>query len=271
MRLRLSFRWVAPFMVALAFALYLPRIVGADDLLPAALTAARLDAVGSLAKLGSLVAGAFFGLRVAARLERGNAARFAWLLLGLWLACFAAGQAVLVTYTLVLRRVAPLPSVGDAAFLAGYALVLVALSRFVVVYRATGFPVGSARQHLAVAAIAAVVFAAIAVPILAPILDAEVPLGERMINVAYPILDLAALVPTLVMLRITSAFRGGKVWAAWAALLFGFVLMTGGDILFAYFSSAKMASFAPGADLMFLLGYFFAASGAKLQHEMLDA
>jgi hypothetical protein len=268
MKLRLSVRWLAPLVVALAFALNLPRIIGGDASLPSWAPPARLEAIGSFAKLGSLLLGAVFGLRVAARLEKGNPARLAWLLLGLWLACFAAGQAALMSYTLFLGREAPLPSLGDAGFLTGYALMLVAAWRFVFVYRASGFPVGSARQHAAIALGAALVLTAVAVPLLAPIAAAEVPLRERMINLAYPILDLAALVPTLVMLRITRAFRGGKVWAAWAALLFGFVLMTGGDILFAYFSSAKMTSFAPGIDLMFLLGYFFAASGTMLQHEM---
>ena len=116
MRLRLSVRWLAPLVVALAFALNLPRIIGGDASLPSWAPPARLEAIGSFAKLGSLLLGAAFGLRVAARLEKGNPARLAWLLLGLWLACFAAGQAVLMSYTLVLGREAPLPSLGDAGF-----------------------------------------------------------------------------------------------------------------------------------------------------------
>jgi hypothetical protein len=270
MKMRVPLRVAVPSIGALALLLHLPRILGGDAVLPSFLPPSRADALSSALKLACLATGAFFGVRVASRLERGNAARSAWLLLGLWLACFAVGQSALMTYTLILDREAPLPSLGDAGFLAGYALMLIAAARFVIVYRATGLPVGSAREHGAIAAVAALILGVAAYPLLVPIARAPVPLGERAINLAYPILDLAALVPTLVLLRISSAFRGGKVWAVWAFLLSGFVLMTCGDILFAYFSSAKIKTFGPVVDLMFVLGYLFAASGTVAQDGMLD-
>jgi len=267
---RFPVRRLAPIVAGLACAVYLPRIIPAtapiaERLIPGA----RLDVVGSFAKLASLTAGAVFGLRGALRLEQGNRARASWIMLGAWLALFAAGQAALMFYLLVLGRQPPLPSAGDVGFLAGYALLIGASARFIAAYRASGFPVGTTREHLGIAAAAAAVCALAGWPVLAPIVRANVPLGERLINVAYPVLDFAALVPAVVMLRITLAFRGGKVWTIWAALIAGCVLMAVGDILFAHLSSAKITAFAPGVDLMYVLGYFASACGVMLQWEML--
>jgi hypothetical protein len=261
---------MAPIVAGLACAVYLPRAIPA--LAPVAerlIPTSRVEVVGSFAKLASLAAGAVFGLRGALRLEKGNSAKLSWLMLGAWLALFTAGQAVLMYYPLVAHAQAPLPSVGDVFFLGGYALLIAASLRFIAVYRASGFPVGTTREHLGIAAAAGAVCALAGWPVLAPIVRADVPLAERLINVAYPVLDFAALVPALVMLRITLAFRGGKVWTIWAALIAGCVLMAVGDILFAYFSSAKITGFGPGMDLMYLLGYFASACGVMLQWEML--
>jgi hypothetical protein len=256
--------------VAAAALLYLPRLSESGRAASARLAPpAALDAVGSFAKLASLALGAWFGLRCAARMEKGNAARRGWLMLGVWLGLFGAGQAALMFYPFVLGIEAPVPSVGDTAFLAGYAFMIGAAWRFIAVYRASGFPVGSARQHLAIVAGAAAVFAALGSSILAPIARAPAPLGERALNVAYPMLDFIALAATLVLLRIAFAFRGGKIWAIWGAILAGFVLMAVGDIAFGYFSSMKVTSLGPLVDLTLLLGYFAAACGTMLQHEML--
>jgi hypothetical protein len=59
------------------------------------------------------------------------------------------------------------------------------------------------------------------------------------------------------------------VWKIRAALLVGFLFLTAGDILFAYFTSIQTTALDPPIDLMFLVGYFFAACGMKLEHEPL--
>jgi hypothetical protein len=263
-------RHLAPPVVALAALLYLPRLTAAGAALSERVASPRsLDAIGSFIKLGSLLAGAWFGARCAARLERDNPARRSWLALGVWLFLFGIGQAVLMFYPMALDAEPPLPSAGDVAFLLGYAVLIGAVVRFIQVYRASGFPVGTAREHLGIAGGAAVAFALAGVPILAPIARAPVPLAERSINVAYPVLDFVALAATLVLLRIALAFRGGKVWTTWAAILAGFALMAAGDIAFAYLSSIKVTSLGPLVDLTLLLGYFAAACGTMLEHEML--
>lgn len=255
--------------VALACAFYLPKLFVPDaSLFTQLLTPERHAAVGSVAKLACLALGAIGGIWCARRFERHNPSRLPWTLLALWLAAFTIGQCILMVYQIGLRVAAPLPSLADIGFLVGYVLMLAAAARFALVYRASGFPIGSGRAHALLAGGALVVLAVIGYVVLAPIARADAPPAERIINLAYPALDFAALVPTLLLTRIALAFRPGKIWTVWAALLAGFVFMAFGDILFAYLSTAEKKSVEPLVDLTLLLGYFFVAYGTKLQHDL---
>ena len=97
---------------------------------------------------------------------------------------------------------------------------------------------------------------------------ALLPALERLVSGAYAVLDLVALVPLLLLLRLTWAFRGGRVWQVWASLLFGFLLTFAGDVLVA--SQLIAAAQESGADadtldflssVMFTLSYLAIASG----------
>ena len=235
------------------------------------LTAARIAPFASFAKLAAQLLGCIFAARAARRHEAGGVVRTAWTWMSAWLGCWFAGQLVLAAYERILHVVPPLPSLGDGLFIAGYVFVIAALFRFASAYRASGFAVGGARDHALVALAACAVFAALAYVILLPIALAPTPLGARLINVGYPLLDLGIFIPALVLLRITIRFRGGHVWRVWGALLVGIVFAAGGDLMFADVSQVNVAAIAPLADLFFILGYTFCAYGTWLQYELVSA
>ncbi len=262
-------RVVLPFVVV-ACAVYLPKALWPHAAMYVdVLSPLRLRILGAAAELACLGLGAIFCLRSAARFERENPARWPWLAIGGWLALWALGQAVLMYLAFVRQVLPPVPSAADGLFLLGYGLLFTGQVRFIFVYRASGFPVGSGRQHLLIAGAAVVVLGALACALLAPMVRSEAPFAERFINIAYPVMDLAALVPTLVMIRIALAFRPGKVWTVWAALLAGFALIAAGDFVAAFLWTSEQVSGNPWIHLSYLLGYFFAACGAKLQEELL--
>jgi hypothetical protein len=264
-------RVVVPFVV-LACAIYLPKAVWPSSALYVhILPPERLRVLGSFAKLVCLGVGALFCFRSATRFETGNPARLPWQSIGSWLALWTIGQLVLTVYALRLVAEPPGASVADAAFVAGFVPLFAGQIRFIFVYRASGFPLGSAREHLLIAACAALVLGALSHAVLAPALRSEGSLVDRLVYVAYPVLDLAALVPTIVMIRIAFAFRPGKVWTVWAALLVGFGSIAIGDVVSAFLSSGVEDSYNPWIHLTWLLGYFFMACGAKLQYELLTA
>jgi hypothetical protein len=259
-------------LAAAATFFYVARALWPDAaLFTSTLSGKRVEWIGCSLKFFCLVLGAIYALRAARRLEADNPSRRAWRGLGLGLGAFAAGQAVLSFYQLGLGRTPPLPSIGDPPFLVGYALMIAATIDFVRVYFASGFPVGSPRALATLAAVGAIGFTALGVPLLRPIATAAAPLAERAINVAYPALDFIALVPALVLVRITVAFRGGGVWRVWAALLLGWIFMAAGDVSFAYLSTAEHPKLVPFVDLTLLLGYLFAALGTMLELELLEA
>ncbi len=261
-------RGAIAFAVVMA-AIYVPKIPWGDAFVYRhVLTERVLWALAAACKLASLLFGCVSGLRVVRRTEAENPARSAWLLLSLWLGCFFAGQLVLSAHQLFSGQT-PLASTADAFFLAGYALMIAAGVRFVVVYRASGYPVGTASEALAIVLGSVVVFGAIAACVLPPIVGAPRPAFERRVNAAYPVLDLVSLVPTLLLLRITSRFRGGRVWSVWASLLVGFAFATPGDILFAYSTTEGGTALESLIDPMFAVSYFFLARGAALQYRLL--
>ncbi len=257
-------------LALLLVALYLGQLWARESWLYGhVLTERVVRAAGALAKVAPLLVGCVFAARCVRRYDAGTAIRRAWLAMSVWLGAFALGQAILSAYTFVLRREAPIPSIADLAYLVGYVAVTAALLLFIAAYRASGFPVGRLREHLAIGLVACAVFGAIGERLLLPVALSATPLAERLVNVGYPLLDLVLLVPTLVLLRITLHFRGGRVWTVWAAILAGIVFFTFGDILFADVSPAAQARLGPLVDLCFALGFLFSGYGAVLQHELL--
>lgn len=267
--MRPSVRHVVVAIVAIAVFVYVPKALWPESwFFTNVLTPKILLSAGALAKLLCLGAGAYYGMRSAAALETTNPARTAWRLIGGWLTLWTGGELMLMGHAYFMNQLAPAGSFADGAFLVGYVFMLAALVRFVFVYRQSGFPIGSATQHAAMAGISTVILGVFAYVLLAPIARADASFSERFVNVSYPVADLAALVPTILLIRIALAFRPGRVWTVWASLLTGFVLMFIGDTVAAYLWPAEFTPFDAWVHLTYLLGYFFTALGTKLAYDL---
>jgi hypothetical protein len=249
--------------VILVAALFLPAFFFPDeDLFRTVLTASALNLLASITKLACLATGAAFGLKIVKSTEHGNPARWAWLLLAVWFALFFAGQLVLSAYELGTGS-APPWSAADAFFFAGYAFMIAALTRFVLAYLASGYPVGRPGEILGIAGASGLVFAIAAVRLLWPVAISDAPVINRVVDVGYPVLDLVSLVPTLVLLRMTLRFRGGGVWTVWLSLLLGLMGSVLGDTLFAYDALERLL------DPLYMVSYFFLARGVLLQYRLI--
>ena len=249
-------------------ALYLGRLVFASTALDSRVFADHaLLVAGGWTKLLALVVAAVFAHRSTALLGEHNAARLPWGLLAAGLTAYSLGQATLV-YFQTFRLVTPFPSIADVWFLISYPLLIAGVVTFIAAYARSGFPMeGTAAALLLLVAAAA----AVSWPLLAPIArSADAPLA-KMLNIVYPALDLVLLVPVVVLLRITSRFRGGAVWHIWCALLAGFVFTAVGDILFAYFSTLHFTRLDPAVHAMYIVAYGGLAVGAMVQRRLLAA
>lgn len=224
---------------------------------------------GDVTKLVFLFLSGLYAVRSAAQLEAGNPARRPWTLLAVGLFAFFAGQAILGVHTLVLHLPSPFPSPADIFFVAAYPFLIAAFVDFIRAYREAGLPVGTAGEHVAVAAAAVAVFAVLGYALLVPILAAPATTLERLLNAAYPSLDLVLLIPILILVRIAWRFQGGRVARVWALLLTGCVCLCGGDIVFAWFSTMGMQRLDPLVNATYILAYLFLARGTMGQYELL--
>lgn len=244
-------------------------MAGAAVLLVAPLNKTALEWVSALGKLPFLVLSVVYAWRNTRRFEPGNPARLGWLLLFAGLLSFAFAQSSLCFYELFLGVSVPFPSVADVFFLLGYPLLTASLVAFLGSYAAAGFPIGGAGERGRLAAATLFICALIAVPVLRPIVAAPAPRLEKLLNLAYPILDFVLLVPTVLLLRITVRFRGGVVWKTWLALLGGIVFTFAGDSVFAYLQALGETRFLRLVDILYVLSFGWIARGVLYQHEML--
>jgi hypothetical protein len=265
-------RWeVGVWVVAAVFAvLFLAQYAAPDmALFTTVLTPRVVGAVAQVAKISAQATACVFAARCAAYYGKGSPVRPGWLLLAIAFGSYVPAQSVLALYESVLSRVAPVPSVGDPFFALGTVCLSIALLRFVAAYRQSGFPVGSLRDQVVFASVVTSVFAVAAYWLLMPIVLGPAPVAEKVVNLGYLVLDLFELGATLVLLRITIRFRGGRVWTVWAALLAGIFFAAGADVLFAELSGDTAQRLNGVMNLLYVLSYLFCAYGARQQYALL--
>jgi hypothetical protein len=226
-------------------------------------------ALGSTVKPLLLLLAASWAWACTRRFEKDNPIRPGWWRLGLGLTLLLCGQLVLAFYQLVVRVPIPFPSAADVLFVIAYPLLVAALVAFLRAYEEAGFPTGHRGERRLMGAIATLLCAFVAVPVLSPVLAAEAPVVEKVLNLLYPILDFVLLIPTVILLRLTLRFRGGPVGRIWLLLLLGFVFLCVGDVLFSYLSTLGQAALDPLVDAMYVLSYGSLAAGALLQLRIL--
>jgi hypothetical protein len=259
--------WLA--LAALA-AVYVGWGVAPDAAPYRVLTPHVLVAGASLVKIALLAAGALLAFACRDRLEPGNPARPAWALVSAGLFSTLVGQLSLAPFQLVSGST-PFPSVGDLYYLLSYPFFIAAFLVLLRAYREAGFPVGSRAERVAIVGTVGLVAALAALAILKPVATGGAELLDRILNVAYPVLDLVLLLPLALLLRIALRLGSSRVGAVWAELLAGFVFLCFGDIFFAYFSALGEQHLDPWVHATFLLSYGLIAAGARQQLELLKS
>jgi hypothetical protein len=227
-----------------------------------------LLAVAALLKLIYLLAAALWAFACRDHLEADNAARPAWALLSAGLLAMFVGQLSYAPYQL-LGNDAPFPSVGDLYFILSYPFLIAAFVVFLRAYREAGFPMGSLVERATLIAVVGVLAAVVTTPILKPVVTAEGPLLERLLSVAYPVLDLVLLMPLALLLRVALRLRGSHVGSVWALILGGLIFMSVGDVAFAYLSSLGQEHLDPFVHTTFILSYGLIAGGTHRQLQLL--
>ncbi len=232
------------------------------------LTPRVLVGLASIVKISCLLAGALLAFACRDRMEPGNPARPAWALLSVGLFATLAGQLSLAPYQLVGKET-PFPSVGDLYYLLSYPFLIAAFLVFLRAYQESGFPVGSLFERAFIVGIVGVVGGTLTVRILRPVAIGGGELLDRMLNVAYPVLDLVLLMPLALLLRVALRMRGSRAGGVWGLLLAGFLCLAFADVSFGYFTLLGEQHLDPYVHATFVLSYGLVALGAYRQLRLL--
>lgn len=225
--------------------------------------------LASIAKLGLQLLAARGAFAVASAFGPGDRTRRSWRLLGLAMLMFAGGQLVLAWWHVVQRTQAPFPSPADALFVPATVVLAAALIDFAEAHARSGLALGGRPESMRTAMLGTAVLGTLIALLTVRVLAADAPLGQRLLAVSYPLLDLALLVPTVVVLRQVWHLRGGFLWRCWVRLLAGVACLAAGDVAFAWFATLGIDALDPLLDLTFVSGYLLVASGTHVQRDAL--
>jgi hypothetical protein len=236
----------------------------ADPLTPRVLLAA--SAVG---KLACLLAGALLAFACRDRLEEGNPARPAWALLSAGLFATLAGQLSLAPWQ-VFANATPFPSAGDLFFVLSYPFFIAAFLVFLRAYGEAGLPMGSWAERATIVLGVGLAGGLAVLRTLQPVAaGGGGELIERILTLAYPLLDLVLLLPLALLTRIALRLRGSHAGAVWGLVLAGFVSLCLADIFFAWFTALGHEHLDPWLHAAYLLSYALVAAGAGRQLRLL--
>jgi hypothetical protein len=204
----------------------------------------------------------FFALLILYRQKLGGLHGKTYAAFAIGLSLWFAAEVVQTYYEIGSEEEVPFPSIADALWLLGY--VPFGYHLFVT-YR---FFVKSAKPHtlfVVLATTAAVFGSIVPVTILSSsLLVDDVP--ALFVNVAYPTLDAALIVPAIMMFSI---LRKGKLGSIpWVLLAASILIIAAADSVFGYISATSPDSEIWGFSILYLAGYLLMA-GALYCHNRL--
>lgn len=197
---------------------------------------------------------------------KGEPLRLQWLLIGLGVALFAAGDLVWAVYEVVLER-EPFPSLADVLYVAQYLPFFIGVSLAGLAYRRL-VPV---RLPLLAATLVASAGAVGVYAILGRhvVVDAETPVVERVLLLAYPFCDLLLVFgPALFIVLVLAKLGSGRLARPWWAVAGGMLVLALTDSGYAYLDWNDL--YKPGSlvDYGWMAGYLLIAFGASIAYDM---
>lgn len=226
----------------------------------AAVIIALLKPLGLL--LGAVLSGA-----IVYRLDRTDLQRTTWLIFAIGLALQVLGQSVLMFYQVFTAVQLAYPSLADVFFTHASSFLLLALILFNLMSYRSGLPMGRPLAFFWPALLVAVFGFPLWSFILVPVAESGGSAVVVYLNLFYPSISFAMLMPCAVMLRVGFMFRGGRLLLVWLPLTIGLSAALIGDICYAVLTSFPW-DWSPSRALMDVLytsSYYLVPSGLLFQ------
>lgn len=194
--------------------------------------------------------------------SRKDKQRLGWILLSIGIGLYFLGEASWGYIELIMRIEVPFPSIADLFWLIGYLPLFAGL---ILIYK--GMEVKLARYEKAVFAVLGLLL--FFVPfwfLLFPIIKSgEISVTEKLLDLAYPGLDIFLALPALAIVLI---YGRGLLGRTWFFISLGFLLFTVADLLFSYLTWIEKYKTGSLVDLLWLSGYIMIAVAAISQIDL---
>lgn len=216
------------------------------------------------------------GLNAARRcFDRRDLAGRAWLFVFLGLvALFLADTAYAILELAVKMDMENVfPTLADGFYILAYLPIIAALAMFLAGYRRGGLSFGRWQVFLLpLAALMVVGIVLVARFVFMPILaDQETSVLAKAVYLYYPVADIVVLTLSAMLVYLSSLLGSGAFSSPWRYMALGFLALTVGDILFAYFSWSSQYSTGSIADFGWNVAYLLVAIAGCSQKEVMDS
>lgn len=163
------------------------------------------------------------------------------------------------------------PSLADYFWCIGYIPFFIGLLLMFIGYKRSGLPMGTG-TYIVLTFVVFVISAGIIYFLLIPIVaDEETETLAKIFYLYYPIADLLIVLPSIILIYITSLFGSGKITRPWIFLALGFLLFTVADLLYSYLSWQDLYGNGNLIDVAWNTGYFFLALSGLYQYRLVKS
>jgi hypothetical protein len=171
-----------------------------------------------------------------------------WICLTVGMMLWFLGELSWGIYAFALNVEIPYPSIADIFWLSGYIPFFIAL----LVYGRL-FASALSRKTISIIAMAIIILSVlVSVALIIPIIGVEEDPTTFIIDLAYPMLDLALLSTALVGLAV---FQKGTLGKSWLLIILGILSNAAGDMIFSYTTAQGTYYNGHPSDMLFVYGY----------------
>jgi hypothetical protein len=164
------------------------------------------------------------------------------------------------------------PSIADIFWCAGYIPLFTGLILMIAGYKKSGFPMGNRRQYVLLSVVSFSLAAAVTALILVPVIkDTETTTLDKAFYIFYPAADILLVIPSIIIIYITSLFGKGVISRPWKYVALGFVSFTVADLLYSYLGWQDLYGNGNLIDLAWHLGYLLLALAGLCQKELIQS
>lgn len=234
----------------------------------AGLDESLLKILGNLAQTISGLLAAFFLYRAAAAFSREDSVRPYWLWLSAGYLLNALGFVAYAWYEIVLGQEVPTPSLADILWIATYPALIFGTIALLRQYISSGLALHRNNWTWLVTGLVVV---GAGYFLVVPIAASDAPWVEKVILLAYPVLDAILFAASFSIALIMRQFGSGKLGAPWTYIALGMIAVAGADMIYTYLTIQETYATGNLVDLGWVLQGALVAWGGILQHRLVKA